>query len=150
MTHNIKTFRGLMTDGAIDTIVLHTNNGSIGYQIKKFQVITESPADTAPEAILKIYSIPQTTVTAKIDFSDQSLLAAAFYNQDSTAANIVSEAIIFDNMIINQDIYLTYIDDNAGSATKLNYYIELEQFTLDLSENTVATLKNIRNITAPT
>jgi len=27
-----------------------------------------------------------------------------------------------------------------------NYYLELEQFKLDLNENTVATLKNIRNI----
>jgi hypothetical protein len=142
----IKSFRGLMADGAIDTVSLHTNNGSIGYQIKKLQVITESPADTAPEAVFKIYCVPQTTVTAKIDFSDQTLLAAAFYNQDSSAANIVSKVIVFDNMKVNQDIYLTYIDDNTGSATALNYYIEMEQVKLYLTENTVATLKDIRNI----
>ena len=142
----IKTFRGLMSDGAIDIVSLHTNNGSTGYNIKKLQVMPYSPADTAPEAILKVYSIPQSTVTAKIDFSDQTLLAAAFYNQDSTAANIVSKVIIIDNVITNQDIYITYIDDNAGSATSLNYYIELEQVKLDLTENTVATLKDIRNI----
>ena len=145
----IKTFRGMMADGAIDTISLHTNSGSTGYQIKKLEVITESPADTAPEAILKIYSVAQTAVTAKIDFSDQSLIAAAFYNQDATAANIVSKVIVFDNMIINQDIYLTYIDDNTGSATSLNYYLELEQVNLNLNENTVATLKDIRNIVGP-
>ncbi len=139
----------MMADGAIDIINLHTNSGSTGYQIKRLEVMTESPADTAPEAILKIYSVAQTTVTAKIDFSDQSLIAAAFYNQDSTAANIVSKVIVFDNMIINQDIYLTYIDDNAGSATSLNYYLELEQVNLNLNENTVATLKDIRNITDP-
>jgi len=28
----------------------------------------------------------------------------------------------------------------------MNYYIELEQVKLDLNENTVATLKDIRNI----
>ena len=143
----IKTFRGMMADGAIDIINLHTNTGSTGYQIKRLEVITESPADTAPEAILKIYSVEQTAVTAKIDFSDQTLIAAAFYNQDATAANIVSRVIVFDNTIINQDIYLTYIDDNTGSATNLNYYMELEQVSLDLNENTVATLKNIRNTT---
>jgi hypothetical protein len=143
----IKTFRGMMADGAIDIINLHTNTGSTGYQIKRLEVITESPADTAPEAILKIYSVEQTAVTAKIDFSDQTLIAAAFYNQDATAANIVSRVIVFDNTIINQDIYLTYIDDNTGSATSLNYYMELEQVSLDLNENTVATLKNIRNVT---
>jgi hypothetical protein len=143
----VKTFRGLMADGAIDIINLHTNTGSTGYQIKRLEVITESPADTAPEAILKIYSVKQTAVTAKIDFSDQTLIAAAFYNQDATAANIVSRVIVFDNTITNQDIYLTYIDDNTGSATSLNYYMELEQVSLDLNENTVATLKNIRNVT---
>jgi hypothetical protein len=145
----VKTFRGLMADGAIDIINLHTNTGSTGYQIKRLEVITESPADTAPEAILKIYSVKQTAVTAKIDFSDQTLIAAAFYNQDATAANIVSRVIVFDNTITNQDIYLTYIDDNTGSATSLNYYMELEQVSLDLNENTVATLKNIRNVTSP-
>ena len=31
----------------------------------------------------------------------------------------------------------------------VNYYIELEQMKLDLSENTVATLKDIRNIEQP-
>jgi len=39
----IKTFRGLIADGETDTIVLHTNDGSIGYRIVKFQVIQEQP-----------------------------------------------------------------------------------------------------------
>jgi len=135
----------MLADGGQDTILLSTKKGEVGYRIKKLQVITHSPADSAPEAILKIYSKPQSTVTAKIDFSDQTLLAAAFYNQDSTAANIVSEAIIFDHVIFNQDIYLTYIDDNAGSSTKLNYYIELEQIKLSEDQAMVATLEDIRN-----
>ena len=44
-------------------------------------------------------------------------------------------------MIFNQDIYVT----NYGSGA-MNYYIELEQIKLDLNENTVATLKDIRNL----
>jgi len=142
---SIKTFRGLLVDGQQERIRLETRDGKTGYRIKKLQVITHSPADSAPEAILKIFSIPQTTVTAKIDFSDQTLLAAAFYNQDSTAANIVSEAIVFDIVTFNQNIHLTYIDDNAGSATKLNYYLELEQISLDDVEATAVILKNFRN-----
>jgi len=51
-------------------------------------------------------------------------------------------------MVVNQDIYITHIDTNG--AIPCNYYIELEQVKLDLSENTVATLKDIRNITEPT
>ena len=47
-------------------------------------------------------------------------------------------------MTFNQDIYVTHTDVLGAGAC--NYYIELEQFKLDLSENTVATLKDIRNI----
>ena len=37
-------------------------------------------------------------------------------------------------------------DEISGTQQKMNYYIELEQVSLDLTENTVATLKDIRNI----
>jgi len=53
--------------------------------------------------------------------------------------------VIFDNEVFNQDIYITYTDNGGGSNEDINYYIELEQIKLDLSENTVATLKDIRN-----
>ena len=36
----------------------------------------------------------------------------------------------------------------VGSAAICNYHIELEQMKLDLSEQTVATLKDIRNVGA--
>ena len=36
------------------------------------------------------------------------------------------------------------LDVEVGES--VNYYIELEQIKLDLNENTVATLKDIRNI----
>ena len=48
------------------------------------------------------------------------------------------------NEIFNQDIYITHVDSDASAP--INYYIELEQIKLDLNENTVATLKDIRNI----
>jgi len=139
----IKTFRGLVAHGGSDTIVLHTNNGATGYRIKKFQIISKSPTDTTLEAVVQIWKIP-TTASDQIDFSDQTLLAAAFYNQDSTAANNVTEIIIFDNDIFNQDIYITNVEGISSSA--INYYLELEQVRLDLNENTVATLKDIRNL----
>ena len=49
---------------------------------------------------------------------------------------------IFDNTIVNQDIYITHSD--IVGTTPCNYYLELEQVKLDLNENTVATLKDIR------
>jgi len=33
-----------------------------------------------------------------------------------------------------------------GDVAPVNYYIELEQMKLDLNENTVDTLKDIRNV----
>jgi hypothetical protein len=47
-------------------------------------------------------------------------------------------------MTFNQDIFITL---GSQSGASCNYYIELEQVKLDLNENTVATLKDIRNIT---
>jgi len=47
-------------------------------------------------------------------------------------------------MTFNQDVYVT-----AATDESINYYIEMEQVKLALDENTVATLKDIRNITGP-
>ena len=141
----IKTFRGLMADGTQDTIVLHTNDGSTGYRIKKFQVITQAPGDAAVDLVMQIWKVPQASIpaAATIDMSDNTLLAVAHYSAHTTYFN-QDKTIIFDNEIFNQDIYIT-LRDNDGSDS-CNYYIELEQVKLDLNENTVATLKDIRNL----
>ena len=138
----IKSFRGKITDGAIDTIPLRTNNGSIGYKIVKFEVIGQEPMGTDQEAVIKIYSILQSAATNTIDFSDNTLLAVAFYENDANTAYFGGTSIVFDNTKFNQDIYVT----NQSSTGSMNYYIELEQMPLALDENTVATLKDIRNI----
>jgi len=141
----IKTFRGLMTDGAIDTIVLHTNDGSTGYRIVKFEIMPNDPyAGGSSEHIMKLYKVTQTAVTATVDFSDNTLLAAAVTANTSSGYLLGSNPIIiFEREIFNQDIHITHTDNGATSAC--NYYLELEQIKLDLSENTVATLKDIRN-----
>ena len=141
----IKSFRGRIPDNGTDTIVLHTNTGSTGYRIIKFQLMAIDPISNNQESVVKIYSIPQTTVDGLIDFSDNTMLAAGYLESDSSGATpTFNEAsIIFDNMIFNQDIYLTHQEQGADA---INYYIELEQMPLDLNENTVATLKDIRNL----
>jgi len=140
----IKTFRGLMGDGAIDTILLGTNTGSTGYRIVKMDLISSDPMDTATKAIVKIYKIAQTVVTNTIDFSDQTLLAAGYFTaNNTTGSNTVNESIIFDTEVFNQDIYITH--DSGGSTQLMNYYIELEEVKLNLDESTVATLKDVRN-----
>tara|TARA_R100000664_G_C2625568_1_gene57567 strand:+ start:10 stop:447 length:438 start_codon:yes stop_codon:yes gene_type:complete len=140
----IKSFRGKIADATVDTIPLSTNNGSTGYKITKFTLM---PADTdADQQItVQIFTIPQTgTPSADIDFSDNTLIAAGIYNQKGDARTYPDDKqVVFDNMIFNQDIYVT-CQSLLGNA--INYYIELEQISLSLDENTVATLKDIRNI----
>jgi hypothetical protein len=139
----IKTFRGLIADGGQDTIVLHTNTGSTGYRIVRFEMFHTQPGEQHAEHTIKIFSVQQTAVSNDIDFSDQTLLGAGYLLENADNAYPVSTRVIFDKMVFNQDIYLTH-EDTVGSLG-CNYYIELEQVKLDLNENTVATLKNLRN-----
>ena len=144
----IKSFRGNIADGSVDTISLHTNTGAIGYRIKKFQIITTNPSAGSDYAsIVKIYKIPQTTVDGVVDFSDNTLMGVAWSSGDSATPNNFLETVIFDNEVVNQDIYITHSE--LVGTTGSNYYLELEQVKLDLNENTVATLKDIRNIQSP-
>jgi len=140
----IKTFRGLIADGGQDTIVLHTNDGSVGYRITKFQLMPKEPGQDHHEHTVKIYKVNQSTVDNTVDFNDQTLLGVGYYQDAASQDNVTSTDIIFDKEIFNQDIYVT-ASDTVG-AVPINYYIELEQIKLDLNENTVATLKDIRNI----
>ena len=127
-----------------DVIPLSTNNGSMGYQITKLQIIPKDPTDVTNEAVFQIFSIP-TASTDEIDFSNQTLLGCAHYsNQASGTLYPEDSIIIFDNMKFNQDVYLTCKTDLGSKA--INYYIEMEQMKLGLDENTVATLKDIKNI----
>ena len=145
----IKTFRGLIADGAQDTIVLHTNDGSTGYRIVKLEGMANTPGVTSGEHVMKIYKVSQSTVDATVDLSDNTLIGVLYFvNESSISAGSNLSVIIVDNELFNQDIYITHATANAAGSSG-NYYIELEQVKLDLSENTVATLKDIRNVTAP-
>ena len=141
----IKSFRGLIAHETIDTISLHTINGSIGYRIVKLQLMPNNPGTQHQESVVKVFSVPQTgTPTNVIDFSDQTLLGAAYFQDNSDKGFIADLQVIFDNTVFNQDIDITY--KSTDGTESINYYIELEQVNLSLDENTVATLKDIRNI----
>ena len=139
----IKTFRGKIADGAQDIVSLRTNNGSTGYRILKFRIIGDQPGAVTSEHTVKIYKTPQTVIDALVDFSDQTLLGVGFYSTNPSTAYTDTDTVIFDRDVFNQDIYITHTETNASNP--VNYYIELEQIKLDLNENTVATLKDIRN-----
>lgn len=141
----IKSFRGMITDGGQDTIPLHTGTGTTGYRIVKFQLFPHKPGWAEFESLVQIWKVKQAviaTTEALTDFSDNRLLAAAlFTNTAATAPNSIVS--IFDRDIFNQDIFVTHTQQSGTEL--INYYIELEQMTLNTDQATVATLKDIRN-----
>jgi hypothetical protein len=78
-----------------------------------------------------------------VDLTDNDVLAAAIYKAAATGSAVsFTDAVIFDQEIFNQDIFITYTDHAASESC--NYYIELEQMKLDHTQNMSATLKAIR------
>jgi len=140
------SYKGILADEEIRTINLKTNKGLVGYKISKFQLFAPAPGNSTQESVVKIYSIPQTSTDALVNFSDNTLLASAYYKDNSSDANPTSFVVVFDNEVINQDIYLTCNDPGGGVNESMNYYIELEQIKLSDLEATMATLKDIRAI----
>ena len=137
----------MMLDDTQDTIRLGTNNGMIGYRIKKFQIMPGNPTTDNMEAAVKIYKYKQDANTNTIDFNDGTLLGAAYIeNHDgaSSAFGDFTNAVIFDNVVFNQDIFITMAAGSGSGTDGVNYYLELEQVKLDLGEATVATLKDMR------
>jgi len=110
----IKTFRGQIANGGQDTIVLHTNDGSTGYRIVKFSVISAAPATSTQENVSKIYKVSQTTIDANIDFSDNTLVAATYYENNFNSTDFGGTVIIFDQEIFNQDIFIVNTDGSGN------------------------------------
>ena len=146
----VKSFRGKIAgndpDGSKITISLHTNDGSIGYKIVKLQLLGSDLTGGTQESTVKVYTVEQTDVDGVVDFSDPTLIAVGFYEQNQSNGIFGDQVVIFDNVIFNQDLHITHVE--GGTTQPVNYHIELEQVKLDISENTMATLKDIRNIKA--
>ena len=138
----IKSFRGQLADGEQDTIRLSTNNGLIGYKIKDFRGMANAPGTVSGEHVVKLYTYTQDVITGDVDFDDGTLLGVLYFTNRADTLHSNESIVIFENVAINQDIFITHFDA-SGSASG-NYYLELEQIKLDLSEATVATLKDMR------
>jgi len=137
------SYRGKMGHGTTDTIPLHTSDGKMGYKIVKLEGIDSVPGTQNVEGIIKIYSVEPAAVDGNVNFSDQTLLAVHYYTEASSATAPGFVNVIFDGTIINQDIYVTYVE--ASTNTPGNYYIELEQVPLTEDQALVAIVKNLRN-----
>jgi len=138
----VKTFRGLLADGAQDHIRLSTTQGKVGYRIVKLQVIGDEPGEGEYEHTVKIYKTEQTTVTNTVNFSDGDLLGVVFYQDNANNAYPATIDIIFDREIFNQDIYITA--DATQESYPINYYLELETVSLTEEGAEYTTIKDIR------
>ncbi len=137
----IKTFRGKLLHGVsnMHTIRLSTNDGMTGYRIKKFQLLPQNLNNTFDSTVALWINEPD-TISDNVDFDNQQMLGAGVMYESGNLGE--EHIIVFDNVVINQDIYITH-HQQAGSDW-INYYLELEQIKLDLNEATVATLKDMR------
>jgi hypothetical protein len=137
----IKSFRGKIAGDGTEIIPLHTNTGSQGYRIVKLDVMPG--AFTGDQVgIFKVNTIARSP-TSTVDFSDQTLIGVALVRTGNLLTEGYTQDVVFDNTTFNQDIHLSF--KNLDAAIDMNYYIELELIRLDLNENTMATLKDIRN-----
>jgi len=140
----VKTFRGLLADGAQDRIRLSTIKGKVAYRIVKFQLMGEKPAGANQESIVKIYKTEQSTPDALVDFTNPDLLAAGYLEAAADAKTEHQPQIIFfDNEMFNQDIFISHNDDETGESC--NYYLELEVIPLDDAGAEYTTLKDMRS-----
>lgn len=140
------SYAGKLAMGEQDRIKLSTIKGKIGYKISKFQILSQSPGGTASEFVAKIYNKSQIgSVTNTVDFTDSNLLAVAFMRGTTATNSDDTVIVIFDNAVVNQDIFI-YIADASGGTTECNYYIELDTMELSDLEATMLTLQSIRTI----
>jgi len=147
----IKTYRGMLVDGGQDRINLKTLKGEIGYKIKTFIGFPNLPGTTDYESVLMLWKIKQTsisTTTATVDFTDGDLLGSFYFA--GTGSYLYSDGpqfAMFEEEVFNQDIYITHT--NTEGAAAANYYLELEQVSLNENESTMATLQSLRRLGLP-
>jgi len=140
----VKTFRGLLADGAQERIKLQTSTGKVGYRIVKLKLIPSAPGVVSSENIVKVYNEFQSSIDGLVDFADSALLGASYYNANTSGGDVDFTTVVFDREIFNQDIYITHSDvRGSGSA---NYYLELEVIPLASDEAAITTVKAMRGL----
>jgi hypothetical protein len=141
------SYRGLLAEATQDRILLSTKKGEAGYRIIKLELFPHKPGHTVNyESVVQVFTVEQSSVAssgATVDFSDTTLLAAAYYQDNNNDAYPSSLDVVFDKIIVNQDIFITLTDNASGGF--MNYHIELEKVKLSEHQAMVTTIQSIRN-----
>jgi len=119
------SFRGKLGDGGQEVIHLSGGDTDTGYRIVKLVAIPGKPFNSTQESSIQIYRNKQTSIGNTVDFSDETLLAVALYKQNDSINYMAYDTVVFDNIVVNQDIYVVCYD--AATGEELNYYIEMEK-----------------------
>jgi len=131
----IKAFKGILADGGQDKIYLAGGDSSKGYRIAKFQIFSSAPGITASEPLVQIFKTKQDSVptsSGTVDFTDDSLLAVAFWKESADYYHPLSTSVVFEQEVVNQDIFITHTGQEGTLA--VNYYLELEEVTMSDAE----------------
>ena len=136
----IKTFRGKLADASFSTIHLAGGESAEGYRIVKLELMPEEPGGTTSESVVQIFTVPQTVASPTMDFTDDTLLAAAFMATSDSHVYPVKDIVIFDHDVVNQDLYITH-QNTGGTTAPVNYYLELEQIKMSKGEEAVVNFK---------
>ena len=140
-SQRLEEYDGVSGSGTGTSIIrLSTNNGLTGYKIKRFEIMTAAPYAADNEHIVQVYSVSPGDPSELVNFNNPTLLIAAITTLDTSGNGY--HQIIREDVIINQDLYITHVDRQSTGA--INFLLELEQVKLDLNEATVATLKDMR------
>jgi len=143
MSNRILSYRGRLADNGLETILLSTKKGEVGYRITKLQIIQKQPGGQSSQLLLTIWKTDPEAAVTEVDFSDNRMLAVAYRSEADVVQVNEGEVIIFDQEIFNQDIFIR-ASDIAGTQPT-NYYLELEVVKLSEDQAMVATLKDIKN-----
>ena len=141
------TYRGSLEQSEKRKIPLETKTGSLGYAITKFEIIPRNFGGSSSEleSTVKIYANDPGSIDAVVNFDDMDLLGVAVLGMDSDPSTYPMNMIsTFEALVFNQNIFITHYN-NHGDAAAINYYIELEQFTISKLDSATLTLKNMRN-----
>ena len=143
------SFKGTLGVGEKEVINLKTNTGRVGYKITKFQLMETNPGNVDHEFVGKIFKTDNFNEhSGLVQLTDSNLLAVIYFKTESSGGSgVFQNTVIFDNEVVNQNIFVN-INDNSGSTEACNYYIELETMALSDLETTKLTLQSIKQITA--
>ena len=132
----IKTFKGKLASAGQDKIPLSGGDDNVGYRIVKMELMSETPGiGSNAEHIVKVYKQKQTSVDGVIDFDDDALLAAGWLPMKTSNYLTSSNTTLFDDEVVNQDIFVTGIDVDGGEP--INYLIHMEEVKINDREAAV-------------